>query len=176
MPHDRRSERLKKWFKKAEDEEDIFDRYVYGWLALGLAASIHETTSGERFKKDSERVENYLKTRADDVEEAVRRETQSAVTLSKRMGTRNGVIVDGSPRLQEHCKKFRRKVLEQGTCSPTEFAESTAWILNQIRNNLFHGEKVYDDAEDRKLLESATPLLLAIVASCERRVAHSSQP
>lgn len=167
MAHDRRSEHLKKWFRKAEAEEDVFDRFIYGWLALALAASIHETRLGERFEKDSKRVVNYLQTRADDVEAAVRKETQSAVTLSKRMGSGNGVIVDGWP-LQKHGKRFRRKVLGQGTCSPIEFAESTAEILNKVRNNLFHGVKVYDDAEDRALLESATPLLLTIVATCER--------
>lgn len=168
MARDRRSERLKKWFRKAETEKDIFDRYVYGWLALGLAASIHETTSGSRFEKDSERVNAYLKAHASDVEEAVEKDKLSAASLSKRMGTQNGVIVDGPLWLQEHCRRFRSKVLRQGTCSPVEFAESTAEILNKVRNNLFHGEKVYDDAEDRKLLEFATPLLLTIVAMCER--------
>ena len=168
MAGDRRSERLKTWFRKAEADRDIFDRYVYGWLALGLAASIHETTSGNRFEKDSERVNAYLKEHADDVEEAVQKEKLSVTSLSKRMGTQNGVIVDGPPWLQEHCKRFRRKVLGQGTCASAEFAESTAEILNKVRNNLFHGEKVYDDAEDRKLLEFATPLLLTVVATCER--------
>ena len=168
MAGDRRSERLKKWFRKAETEKDIFDRYVYGWLALGLAASIHETTFGSRFEKDSERVKAYLKAHATEMEETVQKDYLSASSLSKRMSTKNSVIIDGPQWLREHCKRFRRKVLGQETCSPVEFAESTAEILNKVRNNLFHGEKVYDDAEDRKLLEFATPLLLNIVATCEQ--------
>lgn len=168
MARDGRSERLKKWFRRAEAEQDIFDRYIYGWLALGLAASIHETASGKRFETDRERVNDYLKNHANDVEDAARIEKSNIASLSMRTGTRNGVIVDGPQRLQEHCKRFRRKTLGQGTCSAEEFAESTAEILNKVRNNLFHGEKVYDDATDRDLLQSATPLLLAIISACER--------
>ena len=46
--------------------------------------------------------------------------------------------------------------------------EATAEILNKVRNNLFHGSRVYDDSNDCALLDLVTPILLTIVTSSEQ--------
>ena len=37
-----------------------------------------------------------------------------------------------------------------------------------LGNNVFHGVKVYDDAEDQEVLTLVNPILLQIVETCER--------
>lgn len=86
-------------------------------LALTIAASIefsHSAIPNEEIN-DRKRVIYYFKKHPEEVETAVQAHRASSLTLSKRMGTRNGVILD-APRVQEHCKNFRRKVLGQGAC------------------------------------------------------------
>lgn len=168
MAGDGRSERLKKWFRKAETEKDIIDRFIYGWLAMTIAANIEFTHSGIPDPKinDRKRVIHYFKKHSEAVETAAQEHNANSLTLSKRMGPEGGVILDALA-IQEHCKNFRRKVLKQGACSSSDFAEATAEILNRIRNNLFHGSKLYDDTADRTLLGLVTPILLAILATSE---------
>lgn len=174
---DRRAEYLKKWFNKAEREKDVFDRFMSGWLALVIAAKIDWTNSGlsVRDNTDRELAIEYFKHHAESVAEVVLTNRVGARSLAMRMGTGGGVIVDGQ-QIQEHCRKFRGKVLGQRDCSATDFAVATAEILNKVRNNLFHGAKVYDDAEDRKLLELVTPLLLAIVSTIESLSRERQEP
>lgn len=40
-------------------------------------------------------------------------------------------------------------------------------LFNKIRNNLFHGVKVYDDSEDIELINTVNPILLEILEICE---------
>ena len=43
--------------------------------------------------------------------------------------------------------------------SERQRAEYFAELLNKIRNNLFHGDKVYDDANDRELIKHTVYIL-----------------
>jgi hypothetical protein len=168
MARDRRTEYLRKWFSKAEREEDRFDRFIYGWLALTIAAQRYCTESGsDSTETDRERVISYLKHHATSVDAAIQKNRVQMVSLANRTGTRGGVVVDGW-RIEEHCVRFRNKIQGGATCSTEQFAEAVGEILNKVRNNLFHGSKVYDDAEDRELLGLVTPLLLTILDSSER--------
>lgn len=167
MAGDRRAEYLKKWFHKAKIEEDVVDRFICGWLALAIAAQIHRTYSEIYIPKDTDRLRviDYLKDKANSVEGATQTNKRDMEALANRNGTDGGIVVDG---IQRFCRRFRGKVLGRLTCSPEEFGEAVAEILNKVRNNLFHGSKMYDDANDRALLELVTPLLLTIVAKAER--------
>lgn len=175
---DRRAEYMKKWFDKAQHEEDTFDQFICGWLALVSAANIHWTISGKQVTKDTkdrELVKEYFKHHADSVTEAVQTNPMGARALAQRMGTGGGIIIDG---IQEDCKKFRGKVLahrDYSSVTEKEFAVATAEILNRVRNNLFHGAKVYDDTTDLQLLKLVTPLLLTILSMVERLGRHSQE-
>jgi hypothetical protein len=74
--------------------------------------------------------------------------------------------VDGAA-IQHHCRLFKGAVRGTSTCADECLAEATAEILNKVRNNLFHGNKMYDDKEDREVLNLLTPLLMTIVRTCE---------
>jgi hypothetical protein len=137
-------------------------------LALTIAAQRYCTESGsDSTETDRERVISYLKHHATSVDAAIQKNRVQMVSLANRTGTRGGVVVDGW-RIEEHCVRFRNKIQGGATCSTEQFAEAVGEILNKVRNNLFHGSKVYDDAEDRELLGLVTPLLLTILDSSER--------
>ena len=46
-------------------------------------------------------------------------------------------------------------------------ADHTAEFLNKVRNNVFHGVKVYDDSDDLALLQRVNPILLSILRLAE---------
>ena len=164
MAGDRSAEYLRIWFAKAEAEEDVFNRFMSGWLVLAMAATIYRTKSGGFMseERESQRVIAYLKSEAHSVEKAAQANRPNMEALAKRRGTEGGIVIDGK---QQFCRIFRGKILGQSPCSAEKFAEATGEILNRVRNNLFHGAKVYDDSRDRALLELVTPFLLTFLAT-----------
>ena len=169
MAADKQTEYIKKWFTKAGREPDVFDRFMSGWLALAIAAQRHRTRSGVSLTDDTdrERVIDYFSAHAAEVLAAIHAHKREMETLARRRGTRGGTVLDGA-RIQKHCRIFGDAVLGNAQCSRDDLSEAAAEILNKVRNNLFHGSKVYDDANDRALLELVTPLMLTIVQTCER--------
>jgi hypothetical protein len=67
---------------------------------------------------------------------------------------------DALDKLRTHCDK--REVV-----GDHELVESMVEVLDRVRNNLFHGRKIYDDKDDLKVLEAANPILLEILNRCE---------
>ena len=81
--------------------------------------------------------------------------------LGNRVGSHfNNPIVDSSKILQE---KFillsdffnGNKVYKHDYELTVDFAE----LLNKIRNNLFHGNKSYDNKDDKLLIKAVLPVL-----------------
>jgi hypothetical protein len=51
-----------------------------------------------------------------------------------------------------------------------DLVRSVGELFNKIRNNVFHGVKVYDDAEDLELLQQVNPVLMDIIGRCEEEL------
>lgn len=176
MAPDKRSEFIAKWYAKAEQDADVFDRFISSWVALTIASQRHRTMyesrrrpelNEEKVDTDRFRVIDYFEFNAAKIRAAVQTNIVEMRRLGERRGTRGGTIVDGGREIQRHCRLFKGEVLGPSTCTDERLAEATAEILNKVRNNLFHGNKIYDDKEDRELLNLVTPLLMTIVATCE---------
>jgi hypothetical protein len=136
---------------------------------LTIASQRHRTIRGGqrgRDKTDRDRIIDYFKFHAASVRAAVQLKIVEMRRLAERRGRGGGTVVDGP--IQEHCRRFKGAVLGTSTCTDEPLAEATAEILNKVRNNLFHGNKIYDETDDRELLNLVTPLLMTIVATCER--------
>ena len=168
MAPDKQAQFIAKWFTKAEQDTDVFDRFVSAWVALTIASQRHRTIRGHRRRDetDRERIIDYFKSNAAKLRAAVQENVVELRRLAERRGTRGGTIVDGAT-IQVHCRIFKSTVLGTSTCTNEHLATATAEILNKVRNNLFHGTKMYDDTNDRELLNLVTPLLMTIVATCE---------
>jgi hypothetical protein len=91
------------------------------------------------------------------------------VSLARRRGTNYGhpIVDTGNPQLRDKFSKLAAHYTQDHSLSEEELVETVAELLNKIRNNLFHGVKVYDDREDIVLLELVNPVLLTILRNCE---------
>jgi hypothetical protein len=50
-------------------------------------------------------------------------------------------------------------------CRP--FVQCDIVKLNKVRNNVFHGIKIYDDRDDVRVLKLVNPILREILQACE---------
>lgn len=165
---DSRYQAAKRWFKRGTAERDPFDAFFYLWIALVIAARCGAQREPE--DADSGTVKEYFTLNRDRVLSALKEEDTVVVRLRKRRGTEGGKVVEtyGS----EPQRKRRRQEFDRFACSYDELTDSTkvhtiAEILIQVRNSLFHARKLYDDKQDRELLELVNPLMKSILKNIE---------
>lgn len=165
MRGDRRSTFVKKWFGRAKKTEDPFDRFFYLWIALVVAAQRLVRGNGEN---DRERVVDYFLYNKESVLQVLNNHNEIMHQLGRRRGTKYGnPIIDAGEELREKFEKLSNHYLRNQPLDAEEKVEIVAELLNKIRNNLFHGHKVYDDREDISLLGMVNPLLFEILQRCE---------
>jgi hypothetical protein len=89
--------------------------------------------------------------------------------LARHRGSRfgNPIVDTGNPLLQNLFRRLSR-VYTAGESMPDEDQVlALAELVNKVRNNVFHGVKVYDDQEDLKILRLVNPILLDALGSDE---------
>ncbi len=175
MVQDRRSTFVARWFHRGVKEPDPFDRFFSLWIALVVAAqSAGSFNSSDQ--KDREKILNYFRIKLAHVLEALEDSRIDLQALAKRRGTRRGdPIVDAAPQLSEKFAKLAAHYSVSPSLSERDLVDAVAELLNKIRNNVFHGVKVYDDHEDFDLLQHANPILVAILTRCENLRASLGQ-
>ena len=171
MARDRQLTFVKKWVQRGVKTTDPFDKFFTLWLALVVAAEHFKTNHAEPFREkdtDREKALAYFQAKSDRVCEALEDNNETMVKLSGRHGTSHGnaIIDTGSPELRSKFSKLASHYKQGPILPPSELAETMAELLNKIRNNLFHGEKMYDDKEDPALLELVNPVLTDILRRC----------
>ena len=167
MVHDRRVAFVRKWFQRAREADDEFDRFFSAWIALVVAAQRLPS------KKDTDRkrVVAYFRAKKSRVMSAVKKREQEMMWLARRQGTMYGTpIIDIDTDNEYLCNlftKLSRHYTSKEAMPDDEFVKALAELLNKIRNNVFHGAKVYDDKEDLELLKNVNPVLLEVLKECE---------
>jgi hypothetical protein len=171
MAPDRQLEFSRKWWTRANTESDPFDRFFSLWIALVVAANRHATSSGGPYDDptDADLVKSYFEAKQSAVLSALSRNERGMQSLAARRGSIHGnpILDTGNRDLRQHFTNLSRHYAGQARLSPELLVSYTAELLNKIRNNLFHGRKIYDDREDLALLELVTPLLSDILALAE---------
>lgn len=172
MAEDRRLTFVKKWFQRAEQADDSFDRFFSLWIALIVAAQRVRTRTGTLSREndtDREKVLHYFHVNSHDVLQVLQQNQDSMMMLAHRRGTNyaNPIVDTGNPRLRDKFSKLAAHYTQNATLPQADLVETVAELLNKIRNNLFHGIKVYDDREDSALLGLVNPVLLEILRKCE---------
>lgn len=161
----------KKWWGRAQAEPDPFDQFFSLWIAMAVAAQRYVTFNGglDVDATDGERVKFYFGSKHAAVMEAVRRHDDAMRSLAMRRGSRyrNAIVDTGNPHLQRSFKSLSDHYGKGPELSSADLAIFMAELVNKIRNNLFHGAKVYDDREDLELLRLVSPLLSEILACAE---------
>jgi hypothetical protein len=168
---DRRIEFARKWWVQAGAEQDPFDRFFCLWISLIVAArrKIEEECIATERDNDAGLVKAYFVANAGAISGAVSRHARDLRAVAARRGSTHGDPIVDTPnlRLREMFRQLSGHLSGRATLPPESVAASVAELFNQIRNNLFHGRKLYDDREDIKLLTEINPVLCNILEGCE---------
>lgn len=153
-----------RWWEKCQKDSDPFDRFVSAWIVLVAIARANENHSGHESIDDSVMVRHLLQEHSDVVLTAMSEQSEFLRQLARRKGSeyRNAIVDCGNNRQRESNELFAAMVANGGVPTRDHLA-TLAWVLSRVRNNLFHGRKIYNQAEDAALLEIVTPIIMAII-------------
>lgn len=167
MAHiDKRDLFIRKWFDRALSDQDVFDKFYGLWITLVVAADKKAT---HLRRTDAERIQSYFILNKDKILFVMNQQRELIERLCRRVGTQFGnLILDiGNPYLRDKIRLFVNHYSNNGEISDTEKVDILSIIINRIRNNTFHGRKVYDDEEDINLLSIINPIIESILVECE---------
>lgn len=172
MAADRRSVFARKWFQRGLRARDPFDQFFSLWIALVVSAQRHRTLTGRSFGEDDgdrDKVLDYLTANSDKVFQALQENRERMATLARRRGSRHAspIVDTGSAELREKFSQLAGHYAGHSVLSQRDLAEAVGKLFNKVRNNVFHGIKVYDDRSDIELLQLVNPVLATILRKCE---------
>ena len=163
---------VQRWHRRATESTDPFDCFFSAWIALVVAARSH-LTAQQMSLPDTDRkaLIEYLESRPDSVLDVLAKLPDQLNWLAQRKGTGTGQpILDVNSYSPQHLRGLFDVLAEvwsgRDSRKPRWVANATAEMINHIRNNMFHGLKIPDDAADRDLLDRVNPILLAILEAC----------
>jgi hypothetical protein len=171
MVRDKRVTFVRKWLRRARGAKDEFDRFFSAWIALIVAARRVRDQSGQVPEEDSDRqrVVGYFLAKKAEVMRAIGKHETEMRWLARRRGTKYGgpIIDTRNAELRERFARLSRHYTAGEPMQDDELAMAVAELLNKIRNNVFHGGKVYDDREDLDLLRNVNPVVVAVLEEAE---------
>ena len=123
----------------------------------------------EEIDTDREKILNYFRSKCLEIKPILDKNIQKMTKLARRKGTTYGnpVIDTGNRDLRRMFQLLSNYYIRKISISEKEMVEAVGELLNKIRNNLFHGVKVYDDSSDIELINTVNPILLEILEKCE---------
>ena len=137
---------IRKWYEKAQNAEDPFDKFIYLWIAFdAFATNYSEKEWPKQIRKSIEK-DPML--------------TNCYISLMK-----NNHFSRKIRELQKLCpvydtrKKFRNDPRHSVTLSDPNNFEELINVIYKIRNNLFHGGKSPDEERDKELVSLAFNIL-----------------
>ena len=158
--------RISKWVKKADDEKDVFDKYLALFIATNMTynlwAKVKNTERKELIFKDSQ---TFM-----DLRELIRNHEEFLQDINLKNLTdilhRDNLVVE-IVRYNKQTKKYEIEGLAQNILTRENIsAERTTYYLwktlYKIRCNLVHGEKGYEDKQIR-LLTCASKILRKVL-------------
>jgi hypothetical protein len=174
MSSDPRAHFVARWFRRGVEAGDPFDRFFSLWIALVVAATkwCNDIGKGKPGDTDGKRIALFLKNNPSSVLRAIDARAEQMTALAKRRGRwldTPVLDIDGETRhsraVRAKLERFSRHYCSAMRLSDAEKVDALAEILNRVRNNTFHGVKVYDDEEDIRVLNLVNPLLQDIIRS-----------
>lgn len=156
------------WFKKGEiakNNNNPFEAFFYLWISWVIACRIFISYNididARTNNTDRDDILFWCKQNSDFVSETIEANYASLELLGKRKGARYGdPIVDANPKLTSYFSTLSMYFKNEYTYKKNkELATHFGELLNKIRNNLFHGDKSYNDKNDLELIQSVLPTL-----------------
>lgn len=176
-PHrDERELGFRTWARAAavyNREGDPFACYIAFWIAITIKAADHDGHFGSRDflpseKRDADLVRSLCEYEHGLVNGVLKEHPDEVAWLAQRRGTTQGTPILDSTLHDPLYTDLRNLsgwwlagiVGQNGEPEAAAFAN----LLNRVRNNLFHGGKVYETgSEDGKLLEALNPIMLGLL-------------
>ncbi len=177
----------REWYKKGEillnkyeqDNRDsglLFESYIYLWIALTVAAKEYCACNGTDFKKnnkekstDKEEILHWANKRIEKIIEILKEHEQDILELCSRKGSTTGTpIMDV---YDYNTEKFYNNFISYWEdhnkyMKQKDIVETFIYILNRVRNNLFHGGKSFSVESDIEILRITCPILKKITLEC----------
>lgn len=152
------TEYIIRWIEKSRDEEDYFDKFVYGFFALNAMYSEFYNSSMETRERDCiEKLFRVCITNHRGELDAIF-DMPEYVYFCERRPIRNMRYNPNNPRKErKDTQKEVYKLKEKDTFNSNL---AMLFILYQIRCNLFHGNKAYSNEFDQEVMKNASMLLL----------------
>lgn len=177
-----RLEFAKEWHQRGMQslkDDKPFESFIYNWLALTIAAKTHKSFNVRSTKDgtntDKEDILFWVKYNTELVMSIMQKHIEDMRVLSERTGAElKETIIDikeSNQRefiLEKHQEFSGFWLNENGYqhAHKKDINKTLIYILNRIRNNLFHGEKSYNVQSDKDLLETVCPILNELTENC----------
>ena len=147
-------EYILKWIEKSKNEEDNFDKFVYGFFALNAMYSIYYDGDERRAIKDL--FDSSYNAHSREYEEILY--TQEYEYFCKRPPIKNCKYDPSKERPGP--RDTYRDTIKLSERLARSSNKAMLMILYQIRCNLFHGNKSFGDENDQEIVKNAAELLL----------------
>lgn len=169
--NDPRGAFVRKWCCRGVLEKDPFDRFFSFWIALVVATQRWSTNAGPSRPRqtDREKVIQYLLGHQAQALEVLN-EIPTIRQLASRTGTthHDAILDTGNRHLRKKFQRFARHFAGH-KIPDNELVETLGEIINLVRNNVFHGNKIYDESDDIAVLDLVNPILETLIHRCEAR-------
>ncbi|WHZ02793.1 hypothetical protein QNH48_28390 [Neobacillus sp. YX16] len=144
----------RRWYQKAVDSNDSFDQFISIWISFN---AIYGRRDGSEFRKIKSIINEF---NSDTITSILAyEEVRYFYTISPPIQFLNmDLEIEDTADAQN---KLNRNINR----SPKIALENLMYILNKVRNNLFHGDKRIERARDVDIVKNAYPIVKEIVKS-----------
>ena len=155
-PQDGRFQMFEEWIDGGEHAQNPFQQFFFYYIALVIASRMNNSTSPEeRAVKDLLR---GLQAETPTILSSCEGELLWFAQRSDRTMLNDAADPEPLARLKAH-------VLGSQSVGATQLAQGIAVLLIQVRNNLFHGNKVYRESTDLEVLNRAVPIVRSVLSA-----------
>lgn len=143
-----------RWYQKAVDCEDSFDQFISIWISFN---AIYGRREGSEFRKIKSIINEFNSDTITDI--LSYDEVQYFCNLVSPIEFLN-------QKLEIEDTSEAQNILNRNiTRNPRLALEKLMYILNKVRNNLFHGDKRIENSRDVGIVKHAYPIVREIVKS-----------
>lgn len=174
---DKRAEFVRQWFGRAQESIDDFEKYIFLYLCLVVVIKGWEGNNGKLIGAGEENddgwyVNKYFGSRyeAAAIVELCEK-LPSFKSLVKRKTDEQFFIVDTNKSDDRALLRnlYNNYLYPNQSMTTSDKSRAIGICLKAIRNNLFHGGKLYESGSDQELLKYAVPVLEALVVDGAKR-------
>ena len=175
MNYDIRVKIMQEWCKHGENalnKNNSFEAFIYLWIAWVIGCKVFYSNN-YRYTNELKDKELLLKWCKSDVyffEETINSHKNTLSVLKNRV-----VGINRDPIINCHTNAHKRQAMirlskfwsnRYDYRNKNDLINDFLSLIVTVRNNLFHGDKAYDDKSDRELINALLPTLLALTKGC----------